>query len=157
MKLRLSWLVVLISCGTATVATGERPVDIPERARGAQRVVVAKATSVTTGWRHNGFGDHLIVSEVSLAVEETLKGTPASVLKLDLEGGTLDGVTLRVSSVAPLSPGERAVFFLDSTVLGAHVPHLKGQGILKLDSSNQVTGSSLRLDDVRRMVKSSGR
>ena len=149
---------LLMSCfATGVLASGDRPVDIPERARGAQRVVVARVTSTTPEWRTNAFGDRLIVTEVSLDVEETLKGTPASLLFLDLEGGTLDGVTLRVSSLPQLNPGERAVFFLDGTPSVSHVPHLKGQGILKLDANNQVRGSSLRLDDVRRLVRGAAR
>ena len=147
-------LAILISCcATSVLASGGRQVDIPERASGAQKVVIAKVTSATPGWRTNTFGDQLIVTEVSLDVEETLKGTPATQLWMDLEGGTVDGVTLRVSSLPQLSAGERAVFFLDGTPSGSHVPHLKGQGILKLDANNVVRGSSLRLDDVRRQVR----
>jgi hypothetical protein len=148
-------LVILGWCCATSVlmASGGRQVDIPERARGAQKVVVARAGTVTSGWRTNEFGDQLIVTEVSLDVEETLKGTPATLLWMDLEGGTVDGVTLRVSSLPQLTPGERAVFFLDATPSGSHVPHLKGQGILKLDANNVVRGTSLRLDDVRRQVR----
>jgi hypothetical protein len=145
--------ILIWCCVTVAAASGGRQVDIPERARGAQRVVVAKVSSVSPGWRTNKFGDQLIVTEVSLDVEETLKGTPATQLWMEVEGGTVGGLTLRVSSEPQLSSGERAVFFLDGTSSGSHVPHLKGQGILKLDGNNQVRGSSLRLDEVKRMVR----
>jgi hypothetical protein len=32
------------------------------------------------------------------------------------------------------------------------VPHLRGQGLLKLDRSNRVPGSSLTLEQIRREV-----
>jgi len=151
-------LVAALLASTAVLeASNGRGVSIPERTRGAQKVVIGSVASVTPVWRHNGRGDHLIVSEVVVNVEETLKGAPAKTVKVDMEGGTLDGMTLRVSSMEPLNPRDRAVFFLDGSTTGSDTPHLKGQGILKLDSSNQVAGSSLRLDDVRRQVLSAGR
>jgi len=140
------------AAGTMVTAAGGRPVDIPERARGADTVVVATASSVKPTWRTNAYGDRLIVSAVVLTVQETLKGSFAGTVQMDLEGGTLDGVTLRVSSLPELKPGERGVFFLDRTPAGSYVPHLKGLGILKLDGTDRVSASSLQLADVRRMV-----
>lgn len=144
--------------GCASVfASGGPQVGIQERARGAAKVVVATTTTVTPVWRTNSYGDQLIVSLVGLQVEETIKGQPASFVSLDLEGGTIGDITLHVSSLPSLKPGERAVFFLDETGSGSHVPHLKGLGILKLETNNQVRGSSLRLDDIRRMAQGAGK
>jgi hypothetical protein len=154
---RLTLVAVLLASTAILEAADGRDVTIPERTRGAQKVVIGSVASVTPVWRHNGRGDHLIVSEVVVNVEETLKGAPAKTVKIDVEGGTLDGMTLRVSSMEPLNPRDRAVFFLDSSTTGSDVPHLKGQGILKLDAGNQVAGSSMRLDDLRRQVLSAGR
>ena len=141
----------------AVSAAGGPPIDIPGRAKGAGKVVVANAASVSPRWRTNEFGDQLIVSLVGLQIEETLKGPPSNFLYLDLEGGTLNGVTLHVSSLPELKPGERAVFFLDETSDGSHVPHLKGKGILKLDDQNQVPGQNLSLDEIRRQVHNAGK
>ena len=138
-------------------AAGSRPVDIPERARGARSVVIARTAEVTPMWQTNEFGDLLIVSQVRLEVEETLKGAPVSSLWMNVEGGTLNGVTLRVSSLPAMEPGERGVFFVDDLPDGSHVPHLKGLGILKLDRADQVRGTSLLLRDLRRMVQDAGR
>lgn len=149
-----AWVLAILPmlAGSSVMAASGRPVDIPERIRGAGRVVVAQVTTLRADWRTNSFGDQLIVSRVALHVEETLKGTPAATLALDLEGGTIGDLTLHVSSLPALSTGERAVFFLDPTSDGANLPHLKGLGILKLDANNVVRGSSLRLDDIRRMA-----
>ena len=140
-------------CATVSaIAADSRQVDLPTRTRGASKVVVAKAVSVTSAWRTTEHGDRLIVSDVALQVEETLKGTPASLMWLEVEGGTIDGLTLAVSSQTPMKVGERAVFFLDETSSGLHLPHLKGMGILKLDANDRIQGSSLRLEEVRRQV-----
>ena len=156
MKDRLSRALMLALlpavAGSTVIAAPGHPIDIPERIHGAGRVVVAQVTGVTPNWRTNNYGDQLIVSRVALRVEETLKGTPAATLALDLEGGTIGNLTLHVSSLPGLDAGERAVFFLDPTSDGSNLPHLKGLGILKLDQNNQVRGSSLRLEDIRRMA-----
>jgi len=135
----------------------QRIPDIPERARGAERVVVASVKRVNATFEVNEFGDQLIVSHASLAVEEVLKGNSTGDVVLDVDGGTVDGVTLTVSSLPSVAAGERAVFFLDSTQPGRFRPHMRGLGILKLDGTNKVKGSSLTLDDVRRMAKPDAR
>jgi len=157
-RLFLITSVLTVVAGYGSVfASGGPSIDIPERARGAGKIVVATATTVTPMWRTNSHGDQLIVSLVWLQVEETMKGEPADFVSMDLEGGTIGDITLRVSSLPSLKPGERAVFFLDETKGGSHVPHLTGLGILKLESNNQVRGSSLRLDEIRRMAQGAGK
>ena len=47
---------------------------------------------------------------------------------MDIEGGSLDGFTLRVSDLPALQPGDRAVFFLDETDTPVYQPHLRGKG-----------------------------
>lgn len=143
--------IAVCAASSIAFASDGRPVPLAERIQGADVVVVATPSSVNASWRENSFGDRLIVSRYVLQVHETLKGRPAAAMSLDLEGGTLDGFTLRVSSAPTLVPGERAVFFLDGAP-GAYHAHLKGQGILKLDDEDVVRGSSLTLGEIRRVA-----
>ena len=156
MSIRAVALLACLGAGTvSTAASGGHIATLDERIQGSQKVVIASARSVNASWRENTYGDRLIVSRVLLDVEETLKGPATSnAIWMDLEGGTLDGFTLRVSDLPTVQPGERAVFFLDQDANGVAVPHLRGQGILKLDVNNVVTGSSLRADDIRIVVRS---
>jgi hypothetical protein len=134
------------------------PVSVPDRVRGAERVVVASVASVTASFETNEFGDQIIVSHITLNVQETLKGKKEHTLSLDVEGGTVGGLTLVVSSLPKLSAGERAVFFLEHGRGAAFLPHLRGQGILKLDDVDTVKGSSLTVADIRQMaVAAAGR
>jgi hypothetical protein len=66
--------LMLIVSGSTPLASSNRVVDIPERAQGARTVVVATAVDVKPAWHRNAFGDRLIVSRVTLDVEEKLKG-----------------------------------------------------------------------------------
>ena len=52
--------------------------------------------------------------------------------------------------------GERAVFFLAPAGGGEFQPHLRGQGILKLDKDDRVADSSLTLAEIRRLAASAG-
>jgi hypothetical protein len=143
--------VLVASAAQSLAAAGPQPATIQERARGADRIVVASVSDIRAAYERNAFGDELIVSHASLALEEVIKGNSEKAT-VAVEGGTVDGVTLRVSSLPTLSRGERAVFFLKRGPNGEYLPHLSGQGILKLDATNHVKGSSLSLDDIRRMA-----
>ena len=128
------------------------PVSSAERARDAEHVVVARVSSVAPAWRTNDFGDRLIVSVVRLAVEETLKGDAQPSLDVEIEGGTIGTLTLRVSDLEPFAPGDRGVFYLTRNRRGAFVPHRRGLGLQKLDRANRVSGGTA-LDQIRRDVR----
>ena len=131
----------------ANDAANGQVVTLEDRAASAERVVVATVRSVTPEWRENRFGDRLIVSRIQLDVAETLKGAPTSAVLMEMEGGTLDGMTLQVSTLPRMSEGER----------GVHTPHLRGYGILPLNTDDVVPGSSLRLGEIRNRVRGAGR
>jgi hypothetical protein len=130
-------------------------VDVPvtERARGADRVVVGHVSSVTSVWRDNDFGDRLITSVVRVVVDETLKGTSQPFLDVEVEGGTIGNLTLRVSDLDRFAPGDRAVFYLKHNRRGGLVPHLRDLGLQKIDTAGRISGSRVTLDQIRRDVR----
>lgn len=149
--------VAVVSIGAGRIGASVGPqVTIEQRARGAERIVVASIADIRAGYERNQYGDELIVTHAKLTIEEAIKGgtEPATVA---VDGGTVNGMTLRVSNLPMLNRGERAVFFLARGTNGEFRPHLNGLGILKLDSTNHVRGSSLSLDDIRQMAHASGR
>jgi hypothetical protein len=149
-------LILLAVTSVPAVAQDSVVVPLAERTRGAERVVVGQVASVAPVWRVNEFGDRLIVSVVRVTVNETLKGPVQPTVDVEVEGGTIGGVTLRVSDQESFVPGERAVFYLKRNAQGGFVPHLRGQGMLKLDRSDRVPGSSLTLDVIRREAAAGG-
>ena len=164
MKYRNGLVAVAVCLASAlianvtTLASGGRALTVAERAKGADSVVVATAQSVSTRWEQNEYGDRLIVSTFVLDVEETFKGQADKFTEIDVEGGTLDGLTLRVSGQAVINPGDRAVFFLDRNPgRGVRKLHMRNQGVLKLDQNNLVRGSDIHLDDVRRVSRAAGK
>ena len=159
LRVRLLACFCLVLYGSSPLlSAGQRPaVPLAERARGADRVVVGRVASVNPAWQVNDFGDRLIVSVVRVVVNETLKGQTLSTIDVDVEGGTIGDLTLRVSDQTSFTPGERGVFYLKRNTRGRFVPHLRGQGLLKLDASNRVPGSSVTLDEIRREVAAGNR
>jgi hypothetical protein len=128
-------------------------VPLAERTRSAEHVVVGRVISVHPMWRANESGDPLIVSMVSVAVDETLRGPAMSSVDLEVEGGTIGDPTSNVSDPEPVAPGERAVFYLARNTRGAFVPHLRGEGLLKLDGADRVRNAAVTLADIRRAAQ----
>jgi hypothetical protein len=147
--------LLCISVAVSAFAQDAPVVPLAERARGAERVVIGRVTAVNPVWQTNQFGDRLIVSMVNVAVDETLRGPSQPTVTVEVEGGTIGDLTLHVSDLEPVALGDRAVFYLARNGRGALVPHLRGQGLVKLDRSDRVRGSTVTLADIRRMVAQS--
>jgi hypothetical protein len=145
-------LVLLAALSLPAVHAQSLPAPLVERARGAERVVVGRVASTGAIWRVNEHGDRLIVTIVRLVAGETLKGQPQPTLDIELEGGTIGDLTLKVSDLPSVAAGERAIFYLQRNILGALVPYRRGDGILKLDQRDRIAGSATTLDEVRRTV-----
>ena len=98
--------ICLLACPplSAVAFARDAPVPLADRARGAERVVVGRVTSVSPTWRTNEFGDRLIVSLVSVAVDETLRGPAQQVVDVEVEGGTIGDITLHVSDLEAVVP-----------------------------------------------------
>ena len=150
-------LAFVVVCATAVVvsASQDEPRDIPARAQGAHRVVVAKVGDVYSRFDINRWGDQLIVSESIVDVEETLKGAHVGSLRLRVEGGTVGDLTLTVSDMPRLTRGQRAVLFLDEEPGGSHVLHGRGAGLIEVDGAGRVKGTSLTVQGIGRLVRQS--
>ncbi len=149
-------LLSLLTSGAVLESFQLPSVSLADRTRGAERVVVGHVASVNPVWRNNEFGDRLIVSVVRVAIEETLKGQTGPAVDVEVEGGTIGGLTLRVSDLDSFTPGDRAVFYLRRSPRGAFVPHRRGLGLLKLDRSQRVAGTGVTLDEIRRAAIEGG-
>jgi hypothetical protein len=152
-RARAAFLICSLACLFAAPAQAQRQVPHGERARGAEQVVVGRVSTVTTVWRINDFGDRLITSVVHVIVEETLKGASQQSVDVEVEGGTIGDLTLRVSDLDTFASGERALFYLQHSRRGTLVPHLRGLGLQKIDQAGRIRGTSTTLDQVRNEVR----
>ncbi|HEY0782606.1 MAG TPA: hypothetical protein VGE98_09135, partial [Thermoanaerobaculia bacterium] len=82
--------------------------------RGSQHVVVATVVGKQARWN----AQHtLIVTDYTLAVEESLKGEPAGRLTVTVPGGTLNGATDDTCLSVDLAPGARYLLCLSPQAL----------------------------------------
>lgn len=158
--MRHAVLVMVIPVAVAmTVVAAQSPdrppgLDVAERARQAAHAVVATVETATSSFGINEFGDQLILTDLQLRIEETIKGRSAPGMVVTVEGGTVGALTLNVSDMPSLRRGDRAVFFLDRTQAGAYVPNDRGRGILKLVDGDVVEGTTLTLSALKGQVRS---
>ena len=134
-------------------ASNDPPLNPGERAKGASKVIVATVTDVDMAFGENAFGDRLILSQVTLQVEETMKGAHEASVVVTIEGGSVGDVTLDVSDMPKMEKGKRAVLFLTSAPGGRYLPSGRGAGVAEIDANDRVVGGNLSIDDIRSAVK----
>ena len=150
----LSFLALLLF---ATSGTAQDAADVIFRARGAERVVVGTVDRVVPMLVQNEYGDQLIISRTTVVVEEVLQGSPTETLTVDIEGGTLDDLTLEVSDMPSVKQGDRGVFFVTRAAGDSHVLHRRGEGLLRLRQNEVVDRPGLTLDSIRRQLATATR
>ncbi len=154
LKSALAVFAVCLLAPGLVAFSDDQTADLADRAKGAARIVVGKVSDVHSSFARNSYGDQLIVSQVVLEITETLKGAEASALSVEIEGGTVGDLTLHVSDMPELKPGERAVFLLDQAAPGRLLPRDRGRGVLKLDDDDRVGGTNLTLPELKSMIAS---
>lgn len=128
------------------------PTDLATRLRGASRTVVGSVARLEPRMVRTSRGDRMIVTRTWLRVEESLKGRAEAMLAVDVEGGAIGELSMRVSDIEPLVVGERAVVMVEPTAEGGWRPHRRGLGLLRLSRDNRVRDLGLSLSDVRRIA-----
>ena len=127
--------------------------DVAARARGAARVVVGAVEDMHPRFDVNEYGDRLIITRATLRVEETLKGSHTDLVDIDVEGGTIGDLTLKVSDLPAFHRGDRGVFFLESSTTGAPRLHGRRLGLVRLDEADRALASTITLADIRAAVR----
>jgi hypothetical protein len=147
-----AWLAVcaLLPLGCSDTSEGPSSVEVPATdpaapggevaplmatgMRGAALVVVATVEDVHPQFAQNEYGDSLIMSTITLRVRESLRGGSDSTLQFQLEGGTVGELSLAVSDLPKLMPGDRGVFALRRSRSGdSWVPNARSLGIQRMD------------------------
>jgi hypothetical protein len=151
-KSRAIAFISVIAVGAAFVNAGSpktsQQIELRSRMKGAERAFIGRVTRVSPYMKKNEHGDMLLVSHVEMSVEEPLKGQGAATVPVEIEGGTLNGITMEVSDLPQMRPGLRAVVMVKRNNRGEMVPHQRGAGVLELEQEH-VKNSDLWLDDVR--------
>lgn len=84
----------------------------------ASTIVVSTVTSRRAEWENYG-ASRLIITKVTMEVEQTLKGIAPRTLVVEVLGGTIGDQTLHVSHVPEFKVGDRDVLFLNGALHAA--------------------------------------
>ncbi len=121
--------------------------------RQAKFTVVGTVTETRPSRRRSSWGDVIIVTTAIVRTDEALRGSPPSWVPLEVEGGTIDGVTMEASHTPLTKRGDRAVFLVDQLSDGRFIAHGRGKGVLRLRADDRIADSELTLNDVRRLAR----
>ena len=92
---------------TGPLEAGVRPLTLAELCASSTRIVVGNVTAVQCRWQGT-----IIVTDITVAPIENLKGAGTDPVTFTIPGGTLGGATLRVSETPKFAMGEQVVVFL---------------------------------------------
>ena len=151
---RTIWGGLLILAATMTVALAQsKTAEFNAALKQAKFALVGTITETHASKRRSSWGDDIIVTTAIIRTDETLRGAPPTWTALELEGGTLNGVTMEASETPLTRQGERAVFLVDQLPDGRFVAHGRRLGILKLRTDDRVENSELTLNEVRALAR----
>lgn len=83
----------------------------------SDRIVQGRVLSMSCHAGTNQYGDQLIYTDISIRTDQALKGERTNML-LTIEGGTANGITLKVSDVPTFKVGEEVVVFAKKQAAG---------------------------------------
>jgi hypothetical protein len=105
-------VITLFAVAAAAHATTMIQLDLKTMTARADRVVLGTVESTVSRWTP----DHqAIYTEATLRVAKSYKGAlkPGDALVVRREGGSVDGIGMRVYGAASFTPGEEAVVFVE--------------------------------------------
>jgi len=131
-------LVALVTLATPRAgATVMTPLDLAALSKRADRVVLGVVESQRATWT----SDHgAIYTEVRLRVSRAYKGEakPGEIVTIRREGGTVDGIGMKVYGAAVFSDGEEAVVFVERRGTASYVVGMaQGRLPVALDASGR--------------------
>ena len=109
----LAALVVALAGSPASAQDGVVELTFDDLIQRAPAIVVATVTGRRAEWESYGTSK-LIVTKVSLQVEQVLRGSAPRELTIEVLGGTIGEETLHVSDVPEFTVGGREVLFLNN-------------------------------------------
>jgi hypothetical protein len=114
MKLTRYLLPILCASlvATSSRATTVIPPTFDQLVTEAELIFQGSVTDVRSQWMGEG-AEHRIVTFVTFAIEDAIKGTPGNSYTMRMLGGTVDGETMEVSDAPKFKVGDRDILFVE--------------------------------------------
>ena len=88
--------------------------SVEDLSRRADTIVVGTVTQQQSAWDAQHTAIH---TDVTVAVERVLAGTPGAIVTLQVAGGVVGSMGMRTSNDAVFQDGEQVIVFLDTTTI----------------------------------------
>jgi hypothetical protein len=114
--MKLNRFLLPILCATLVTANSRATTVIPptfdQLVTEAELIFQGSVTDVRSQWMGEG-AEHRIVTFVTFAIEDAIKGAPGNSYTIRMLGGTVDGETMEVSDTPKFKVGDRDILFVE--------------------------------------------
>jgi hypothetical protein len=154
--LKIAFVALLIGAGLSP-DVGETAVmrlTLEDLSREADTIVLGTVTGRVSAWNDRRTA---IQTDVTVTIEETIKGSPGAEITFRVAGGIVGDIGMRTSTAPVLHDGDQVVLFLNTggvptSVVGHH------QGALTVqDGTVAKDGQRLAVDNVIRAIRAATR
>jgi hypothetical protein len=146
----MAWCSFVLVLGVCTGHAAMRKLPMEDLARKADTIVLGTVIQQESVWNAQHTA---IYTDVTLAVEDVLAGTPGEVVTLRVAGGSVDGMGMRTSNDAVFRKGERVIVFLDTSAVPSSVVGLQQGKFTVKDNIVTGTGETWGLDEFSAAVR----
>jgi hypothetical protein len=126
--------VVMLGAALPALATTVLHQDLPQLTVAADAVVVGRVIGAQSRWTEDR---RRIVTDVTVEVDEALKGAPGKTVIIRQPGGRVGDVGQRVDGIASFAPGEQVLVFLEARPDGAYLVQGMSQGKFRIERSKK--------------------
>lgn len=130
--MRPAIVAIAVLWGTTALGTTLLYRDVPDLSRTSDAVVRGKVVDTQSRWSSDG---RRIFTDVTIAVQETLKGEPAKTVVIIQPGGQVGDIGQKVSGLAGFTPGEEVVVFLERRGDSRFIVNGMAQGKYRIERS----------------------
>lgn len=134
--MKLKALLAAAFVAAAGEASAQERLALDDMILAAPSIVVANVESRRAVEEYYG-SSRLIVTRVTLNIEQSIKGAAPRTLVVEVLGGTIGDTTLRVSHVPEFRVGERDVLFLNNAARAASPLVGSDQGRFRVLADNE--------------------
>jgi hypothetical protein len=131
-----------------------RKLNLEEIARQADTIVLGTVTHQESAWDAHHTAIH---TDVTVAVERAIVGSPGKEVTFRIAGGIVGSMGMRTSVDPVLREGERLVVFLDTLAVPASVVGLQQGTCPVQDNLVTVAGETWPLDDFMAAIRAAMR
>lgn len=143
------WLI-----GTQAAHAVMMPMDLNSLATQADTVILGTVTRQVSAWDAHYTTIH---TDITVAVERAILGTPGAEVTCRVMGGIVGSMGMRTSNDAVFHDGERVILFLDTTTVPSRIVGMQQGKITVQGNTVTYDGRPMAVDDLITAIRTAAR